>query len=168
MPQLPGGRHIAIQPESLNKLCERVKTGFRVHELMSIESREHLLNYIDILFFKPKEPGEIPGSTAQGSDFPPEDMTPYLSGFTVNTFQEELTTWPKADRVAFLAFLESAKVQKYFDELLQLLDEYKEELFRHGSLATAVQIGWWRIDCHPLQPDVFEDETGINTRRRMN
>lgn len=168
MPQLPGGRHIAIQPESLNNLCERVKTGFRVHELMSIESREHLLNYIDVVFFKPKEPADIPGSLAQGSDIPPENMTPYLSGFTVNTFQEELTTWPKTDRDAFLAFLQEPRFRKYCDDLLQLLDEYKEELYAHGCLATRAQIGWWKIGCHPMQPDVFEEETGINTRKRMN
>lgn len=168
MPQLPGGRHIAIRPSSLHKLCEEVKNGFRVHELMSIENTESLLNYIDVVFFRTGKDADNPVNIANGSDAPPEDLTPYLSGFTVNTFQEELTAWPKADRDAFLAFLESAKAQKYFDELLQLLDEYKEELFSHGRLATAAQIGWWKTGCHPLQPDVFEEETGINTRKRMN
>lgn len=168
MPQLPGGRHIAVKADSLFALCDDAQRGFRVHELMSIESSEQLMNYIDVIFFKAAGTDYKQPQTARGSNAPPEGLVPYRSGYTVISIQDKLGEWIKEDRAAFLDFISDPRTQEYFNQLLIELEKYKQRLFKHGNLVTRIQIGWWKTGCHPLQPDVWEEETGINERKRHN
>ena len=89
MPQLPSGLHFALDPSPLQEIVNNAyEEAIKVHNLMAIESVDHLFSHINILYFKEtSENVEFPLS--EHSALPPKKLEPYPSGFNLITIKSE-------------------------------------------------------------------------------
>jgi len=153
MPQLASGRHIAIGTDSLNGLLEAVMTGFRIHELMSIQAPEHLSPYLDIYYFRPAESNDPAVEYTDAALTPPDGLVPYKSGHTLATLYTGWQQWPAEDRQAFVDFMAEPRFSDYLNSLFAYIEDYKQAIRDNGPFTARVQAHWWDTGIHPLQPD---------------
>ncbi len=153
MPQLPSGRHFAFKAGSLFELYEEALLEAKfVHELMAIETTNHLFRHIDILYFKEKDNNESTMSLMESSGIPPENLEVYSSGFTLYTILEEAQNWSEEDQNFFVDYLESNKVKGYLNSLLDDVEEKKQLLLSDESPQLQRMLAtMWELGCHPLQ-----------------
>jgi hypothetical protein len=151
MPQLPSGKHFALNDYELRQMFLKLENGFRVHELMAIEKPEHLLPFVNVIYFKPSKDAMIYDNHEKSAKMP-EGWQPYQSGFTLLTIRDELEQWPAEDRQAFAEFLSGAYYQDYLQSLLQDVEKVKSALLAEGPAIARVQAWWWKEGIHPLQP----------------
>lgn len=62
MPQLPSGRHVAIQATPLNEMIKHASDPGIVHKIMAIDSMDKVLQYFEILYLVPRvndDEGEV-------------------------------------------------------------------------------------------------------------
>jgi hypothetical protein len=153
MPQLPSGLHFALDPTPLTDLVRAVFHSKQVHDLMAIEHMGHLLEYIDIMYFRPVSHGGMPYECAQNSDRPPTDLEPYPSGYTLRTIRGPFDTWSSEDQAAFEAFLDAPRTREFLQKHLDLVFEAKDELLSKPATLPGLLATWWKAGCHPLQED---------------
>ncbi len=153
MPQLPSGRHFAFKAGSLFELYEEALLEAKfVHELMAIETTNHLFKHIDILYFKEKDSDDSRMNLLNNSDVPPENLEDYPSGFTLYTILGEVKNWSDEDQDFFIEYLESEKVQGYLKSLLDDVEEKKQFIMSDKSPQLQRMLAtMWEIGCHPLQ-----------------
>ena len=158
MPQLPGGRHIAICADSVHELIERAARGLGTHELMAIESVAQLRPYIDVLYFRPGDDTETHSRVADGSNRLPIGWVSFRSGFTLATIEPEQARWAEEDRCAFEEFLQLERTRRFIQELLAYVQAAKVAILERGPFLARVLALWWHAGVHPLQPG-GQDET---------
>jgi len=153
VPQLPSGRHFAFKAGSLFELYEEALLEAKfVHELMAIETTNHLFRHIDILYFKEKDNNESTMSLMESSGIPPENLEAYSSGFTLYTILDEAQNWSEEDQNFFVDYLESNKVKGYLNSLLDDVEEKKQLLLSDESPQLQRMLAtMWELGCHPLQ-----------------
>lgn len=156
MPQLPSGRHVAIQATPLFALMERALQGGVITRLLRIEHIEQLWPYVDVMYFL-ELPGVSPVNVAPGGLPVPSDLEPYASGCTLATIGSELTGWSEADREAFDAYVASERVQVHLAALLREVTDLLDRLAREGEFETRLQALMWKTHCHPVQGDETDD-----------
>ncbi len=152
MPQLPSGKHFAINDYELQEMFRKLAGGFRVHELMAIEKPADLLPYLNVLYFKPTDDA-VTHDYHEKSAKIPDGWQPYQSGFTVVTIRKELKKWPVEDQRAFAEFLTGEFCQGYLQSMLQNVEMIKAALLEAGPHVARVQAWWWKLGIHPLQPE---------------
>jgi len=152
MPELPSGRHFALGTGPLSELLESVTDGFRIHELMAIETPEDLSRYLEIYYFRPCGEDEEATEYTEASLTPPDGMIPYRSGQTLKTISGEWSRWPDEDRQAFVDFLNEPRFRDYLNDLFDYVEEFRQTIRDSGPFAARVQAHWWDAGCHPLQP----------------
>ncbi len=108
MPKLSSGRHIGITAERLADLARQYEETGGPTELERAQGIEDLKPFIDVLYFHAATPIKAP-KAATGSKLLSE-LTPYPSGFTLATIEEEMRSWPEDDREAFNAFLRRSDI----------------------------------------------------------
>ncbi|TDU66577.1 hypothetical protein EI77_03672 [Prosthecobacter fusiformis] len=151
MPQLPSGLHFALDPTPVAELIRLVSQAKAVHELMAIETIEHLYPHIEVMFFRSRQAS---GQERQYSEFsaaPPEDLEPYASGFTLHSIQTEFQNWSPEDQVAFAEILHSPRTQSFLQRELDEIMAMKEELRANPTTLAGMLASYWRMGCHPLQ-----------------
>lgn len=151
MPQLPSGRHFAIDTAPLQKILDDAQTAGGVHHLMNIDSIPKLFQHIEVLYFRPI--GETPTDWTYCDDSIPRPtgFEPYPSGFNLETIRSEYATWDAADQAAFVAFLNEERVSRYFEHSLSVIREHQERLLQVPSSLPGLLATWWKLGCHPLQ-----------------
>lgn len=153
MQQLPSGRHIAIGTDSLNGLLESVATGFRIHELMSIQAPEHLSPYLDIYYFRPADANDPAIEYTDAALTPPDGFSPYKSGHTLATLHADWQTWTADDRQAFVEFLAEPRFNDYLNNLFTFIERYKQNLHDSRPFASRVPAHGLGAGIYPRQPD---------------
>jgi len=150
MPQLPSGKHIALDPSPLQKLLDEVSEGLNVHELMEIESVGQLFSRINVLYLRSSGSGSrLP--LAKFSVVPPENLEPYPSGFNLVSIQGEVETWDVADQKAFITFLNEERTNAFFENILDTVRTYQEKFTEHPDTLQGLLALWWKLGVHPLQ-----------------
>ncbi|MHB8679324.1 MAG: hypothetical protein ACYC7G_06280 [Rudaea sp.] len=158
MPQLPSGRHVAIQAAPLFSLMEdSMRAGAIITRLLRIERVEHLYPYIDVMFFIELDGARTEG--APGGQPIPEGLQPFPSGFTLASIGAERATWPQTDRAAFATYLASDRVRAHLVALFNEVERLKQRLADEGDAETRLQVLWWKQNCHPVQGAETEDPT---------
>jgi hypothetical protein len=157
MPQLPSGRHIAIQATPLFALIEAACLPEAViTRLLQIEEACDLAPFIDLIYFR--ESGDVPTPiVAPGSQPVPSDLKPYVSGHTLATIWDMAADWPASDQEAFAAYLASEQVQNFLAALLDEVARVKHRLSREGDDLQRLQALMWETGCHPLQKEDADD-----------
>lgn len=154
MPQLPSGRHVALDPSALQTIVDGAFEGIAAHELMAIESENDLFSHIMVLYFRPK-PGEgSPLPLAKGSLAPPQDLEPYQSGFNLVTIKEEWERWDDDDKRAFVRFLRDGRTGEFLENILQTVKTLQEDLLSRPTTIQGTLATWWRLGIHPLQDPI--------------
>ncbi|WP_395739945.1 hypothetical protein [Prosthecobacter sp.] len=156
MPQLPSGRHFALDVEHLYKLIEDAFKAQWVHKLMAIEKVEDLHPYIGIVLLRPAEQDMVSQVLAKGSLPVSETLEPLPSGYNLANVHELTSTWSEEDQTAFQAFLKEARLQTHLQNQLQAVEEAKEKLLGQPDTTAGLLATYWKMGCHPLQEQ--EDE----------
>ena len=150
MPQLPSGRHIALDRQSLAQLIERMQDETFVNDLLVIERPNDLLPYIDLIYLQPgTRAADI--DYAEGSVPAPEDLEPVHSGFTLKNINQAVKDWPEEDTQALIEFLRSKRTREFVADTLKIVAEEKKKLLAHPSFAVRCQAAYWLGGVHPLQ-----------------
>lgn len=152
MPQLPSGRHVALDPSPLQDLVSSAYSKISTHELMEIESTNQLFSYINILYFLPKD-NNSKLSLATFSMGLPEGLAPYYSGFNLVTIKNEMNNWVEKDKKAFISFLNETRTNLFLENILQTIQKYQNELMEHPHSLQGMLAQWWKLGIHPLQED---------------
>jgi len=158
MPQLPGGRQIAISPEPLNALLMQANHFGNIHKVMAIKSVDDLLRYIDVLRLVPEADagGESLETNFTSDSLPvPAGLVCVPSGHHLSDWKAYAADWPEEDKAAFLEFL-SGRAAPLLDEYLEAVVSTQEKLRGAEDFLTKVLVGWWEAGCHPAQEEGWD------------
>lgn len=108
MPMLPSGRHTGITANRFACLADQYEETGKPEVLGHVHSDNDLKPFIDVLYFHAAPPIKTP-KTSPRSQLPGE-LTPYPSGFTLATIEDEVRSWSEDDREAFHAFLRRSDI----------------------------------------------------------
>lgn len=152
MPQLPSGRHVGLNPSPLVDVLENAYNKWGAHELMAIESINHLFAYIRVLYFKAEQGYGTNGTGYQTFSLVPSDeLTPYDSGYNLITIQDEMENWDYCDKKAFIDFLNEKRTNNFLENTLNKVREAQNELLDQPTTLQGMLATWWKLGCHPLQ-----------------
>lgn len=157
MPQLPSGKHFALDPSPLQKVVSEAYDGLAAHELMAIENIDQLFSHINVLYFRPAEETPYSLPFAKFSIVPPDGLEPYFSGFNLISIQDEFDSWDHEDQKAFVKFLNEKRTNNFLEDLLETVKEYQGQLTKHPSTLQGMLALWWKLGIHPLQDDEYEN-----------
>ncbi len=152
MPQLPSGKHIALDPSPLQNIITEAYEGLKVHELMAIENTPQLFSHIKVLYFRPTEESSSM-SLAAFSIVPPDGLEPYDSGYNLASIKNEVETWGNSDQKAFIDFLNETRTNRFLEELLEIVSKYQEQLTDQPTTLQGMIALWWKLGIHPLQEE---------------
>ena len=111
MPMLPSGRHIAVQPDRLFELIRDPNGHGDDGRLFAIHTVEDVKRYLDVIELVPTLPeDEALTDAAPGSMPLPPGMRAQSTGYSLAECDALLSHWADADREAFAAFLQEARV----------------------------------------------------------
>ena len=154
MPQLPSGRHVAININPLVALLREAENIGNVHKIMAIKTLADLDPYIEVIYL-------VPGADSEGSsdrDFRsdslpvPPGLVQADSGYRVSDWDQLTADWSEADKTSFRQFLEgrgALLLQKGLDVALDV----KKLLRNASSPAIRILAGWCDAGCHPSQEE---------------
>lgn len=152
MPQLPSGRHIALDPSRAGELTDGATKPFLTHKMMAIESVIDLLPYIHVIYFKPATNINDDRPINKFSNPLPEDMEMYDSGYTLANIKAEVDGWSDSDQQAFHEFLCGDALTCLLNDLYKNICDTRDILAQYPPASTAgLMAAWWQAGCHPLQ-----------------
>lgn len=136
MPMLPCGTHIAADPDPLRELLEGVGSGFNAHRIMSLESADDLLGWLDMLVL---DPDDLASSTPVGRL---GDWERYADAHG----------WDAADRAAMRKFV----IERVLPSMARIMDTNVQDA--QVALLKSVMVAGALARCsregvHPLQAE---------------
>ena len=152
MPQLPSGKHIAIQANGFDSLYDAAFNGTQAHKLMQIQSIEDLYPYIEVIYFVQDIKQQRDDNNTVADTYP-AGLRPAPSGYSLVSIQPECRCWSRQDRKAFEEYLESARMQAFFAALLEDVKQKQENLIKEGPELGRFLALCWITNCHPLQEE---------------
>lgn len=158
MPQLPSGRHIALDATPLEAIVDRAYEGLAAHELMALVTVEQLFSHVNVLYFRTSEGGPTRALAAQSAALP-EGLEPYPSGFSLSSMQPEVERWSPEDQVALKQFLNSERTHDFLAGLLEVVRNLQKELLQQPATPQGMLATWWKLGIHPLQDDESDETT---------
>jgi hypothetical protein len=150
MPQLPSGKHIAIQATGFDALYDEAFNGTQAHKLMQIQTIADLYPYVEVIYFVHDIKAEH-GKNATGPQAFPAGLRPAPGGYSLVAIQHEFNHWSRQDRKAFQAYLESDRIRSFFAELLEDVKQKQEKLLKEGPELGRFLALCWKTGAHPLQ-----------------
>ncbi len=163
MPQLPSGRHIAIQLDPLDALLNDVANPGNVHRIMAIKDLASLAPYVRILFLVPEGKclaAEPPEEFREGSLPRPPGLVVTDSGYTLARLDELNADWSDEDKQAFQAFLDD-RCQELFALGLSHTERARQWLLHESGMPARLLALWYQAGCHPCQEEGWaESDTG--------
>jgi hypothetical protein len=121
MPQLPSGRHVAIDVKPMDDLLDNWHEEACRLELIGIQRVEDMFPYVRILELVPGDPSsQENGSPQQPSPLPP-GLNPRDTGRRLNGWPSQFDDWSAQDRSAFQVFVD----ERLIDHLGSTLAEAK-------------------------------------------
>jgi hypothetical protein len=154
MPQLPSGLHFAVDTLPLEQVLDDAYGGRCVHTLMAIKDLQQFFAHVRVLYFRPRAPLAPQAAAVQcsrHSDTMPEDLELFPSGYDLVTIKDEYTKWSREDQDAFIAFLNSPRMDAYFTEALDTVRQHQQNLLGQPWTLPGLLATWWKLGCHPLQ-----------------
>ena len=155
MPQLPGGRHVAIHAKPLADLLGDANNPANVHKIMAIASHHDLEAYIEVIFLVPEaEAGDqVHASKFFDNSLPrPPGLVSFRSGYCISDWPVLTKDWSDPDKLAFREFLNVRGVAVYDDWLAQVRLA-QESMRKSSEMTTNILAAWMAAGCHPAQEE---------------
>lgn len=130
---------------------------------MNLDNTKKLYEHINILYFRQSNQR----SNLELSKFsvvPPDGYEAYASGFNLMTIEDELGSWSAEDQAAFVRFLDTKRVSKFLESLIEEIDEPRTELTNSPLTIPGVRALWWKRGIHLLQQEQIESEQSAQLR----
>ncbi len=153
MPQLPSGKHIAIQANRIDEMYDEAFNGTQAHKLMQIEDIEDLYPYVDVIYFEGDSDYVNAEDGAPGSIAMPDGLRPVNSGFTLATILQDIANWCEEDRKYFSDHLRSERVVGLLNSILGDVKQKQVMLLEEGPELGRLLAMYWRAGVHPLQEE---------------
>jgi len=152
MPQLPSGRHVAVNAEPIQALIDKAYETVPPAAFLAIKSRLDLLPYIKVIYLREASGGDIVQEHMASQPVPP-GMEAYDSGYNLLNIKDEVQSWSREDQEAFMDFLNSERFETFLDGVFQTVQKVRTELQEHGTFLQQVASYWWQAGVHPAQDD---------------
>lgn len=152
MPQLPSGRHVALEPEPLNKLIDDVvnERTAAIWPLLAMECPNDCIKHFELVYMETSCDGDIP-SLAKASVPIDSALRKVHTGLTLSDVLADTSDWSSEDKEFFCEFLSSERVQAFLVDHFDHVQKVKTALLEHGSSLQKWQTQTWLSGCHPLQ-----------------
>lgn len=160
MPQLPSGRHFALDYVPLWEAADAASAGSNIPAFMQIKTTADLAAYTRLLWLIPiGADSDEPVRLLDGSHAPPAGLTPIAAGFTAAQVDALATSVADEDMEAIKAFLQNDRNLQIQQQTLAKVQACQQALLDHPELSIRIQAGWAQLGVHPLQTG--ESESGL-------
>ncbi len=158
MPQLTSGRHAGLSFVPLETLIREACEGRAVHQLMAIESLDHLDAYAEAVELTPVSTGGravlADGSSPTSLQFDDTDTGVHFDALDPLIDRG----WTPAEVDEFRQFWQSSsRAQDMKVVALSRAREAQLWLLEHGPFVARLAALWWRAECHPAQEEKWDD-----------
>lgn len=158
MPMLPSGRHIAVQPARLFELIRDTTGPENDGRLFAINTVEDVKRYLDVIELVPiVADDEALTDAAPGSMPLPPGMRAQSTGYSLAECDALSAHWTGADREAFAAFLQEARVNTLLGQWLAVAQEAQQRMSREPDFVSTVLSAWRAAGVHPDQEEGWDD-----------
>lgn len=160
MPQLPSGRHIAIDPSPFLELMKSASHFSNIHKVMAIASVPNLLPWLDLMYLV--EPGtanmNLQKYELTDSSFtPPPGLLALNANCRLSRWEALAKDWPPEDCAAMKSFLASERCNQYLTKLVYIA-QLQQELFLVGDdFLPKLLAGWYANGIHPAQEESWSE-----------
>jgi hypothetical protein len=165
MPQLPSGRHVAIDPKRFSELIKNAAHFGNVHKVMAIDSIPTLLPWLDVMYLV--EPGTENQDLkkyelADNSFTPPPGFLALNTNCKLSQWGLLAEEWSTEDRAAMQAFLDSERCNHYLRKFVYAA-KLQQELFQESDdFLPKLLASWYAAGVHPAQEENWnEDDSSI-------
>lgn len=165
MPQLPSGRHVAIDPTRFAELIKNAAHFGNVHKVMAIDSIPALLPWLDVMYLV--EPGsENPDLTnyelADSSFTPPSGFLALNTNCQLSQWEALAKDWSPEDQGAMQSFLSSERFHHFLNNLMHGAKMQQESFKKENDLLPKLLASWYAAGVHPAQEENWsEDDSPI-------
>lgn len=137
MPQLPSGRHLAIDPAPLVQQTEdRNKPQF-VHHFMAVKDVASLAHWLDLHYFMSEEEARDNVKAVDltyGSLVAPAGLVSMGTGYWLADWRTLAVSWTDDDRAAMADWLGSDRVKEQFNYWLKLAERLQQKMLSENAV----------------------------------
>ncbi|MHB0986880.1 MAG: hypothetical protein ACYC05_14990 [Sulfuricella sp.] len=160
MPQLPSGRHVAIDPYPLATLLDAASNPANIHKIMGIDSIPKITNWFEVVYFVTPEEVHGKGIAAEfgeGSLTPPPGLVSLRTGCPLSQWETLAADWSDEDRSAMKTFLSEPRCKDYMEHRLSVVRQQQQDFLSAESFTTRLIAGWWMAGLHPAQEEGWDE-----------
>ena len=153
MPQLPGGRHVAINTTPLSALLGDAGNPGNVHKIMAIAAFKDLDAYIEVLFLVPAiaPAAQLPAPELRSGSMPcPPGLVLVDSGYRLSDWSELTQDWDEPDKTAFRDFLNGPAAALFAESMIEVR-RTQEAMRVSPKFMTRLLTASCDCGCHPAQ-----------------
>jgi hypothetical protein len=160
LPQLPSGRHVALDPKRFADLMSNANHFGNVHKVMAIDSIATLMPWLDVMYLV--EPGTgiqnlEKYELADSSFTPPMGFLAFKTNCKLSRWETLAKDWSLDDRVAMRVFLSSERCSDYLHHFLSVAKSQQELFHESDDFLTKLLAGWHSLGIHPAQEEDWNE-----------
>jgi hypothetical protein len=154
MPQLPSGRHVAIDPTPFLELAKDIDNPFNAHKIMAIQSWPDLWPWLELQILVPEADAseEDRRRAAEQKPLGPPGLIATYPGTRLDKWRAFTTGWSEADIQAIQDLLDH-RAKKHFQKHLDHAKQLQAVLLENPDTLAEVLAHLWKAECHPLQTE---------------
>lgn len=155
MPQLPGGRHVAINATPLAALLDDANNPVNAQKIMAINSPHDLEAYIEVIFLMPEAEAADRGFDTEfiNNSLPrPPGLFAVRSGFCLSDWPVLTRDWNDEDKVAFREFIDGRGAET-FDRCMAEVGIAQDAMRNASEMTAKILAAWMAAGCHPAQEE---------------
>lgn len=163
MPQLPSGRHVAIDPYRLAALLDDASNPANIHKILAIDSLSKMMNWFEVVYFVTPEEANGDGVETElgaGSLTPPPGLVALRTGCPLSRWEALAVDWSEEDRAAMRSFLTEPRIEDYMEHRLSVVRQQQQNLLSSDKFTVRLLAGWWMAGIHPAQEEDWDETWG--------
>lgn len=163
MPQLPSGRHVAIDPYPLAALLDDADNPANIHKILAIDSISLLKSWFEVAFFVTPEEANGAGidtKLGKGSLTPPPGLVTLRTGCPLSRWEALAADWSEEDQAAMKSFLNEPRCKDYMDYQLSVVRKQQQDFLISDNSTIRLLAGWWKAGVHPAQEEGWDQVWG--------
>lgn len=163
MPQLPSGRHVAIDPYPLVELLDDASNPANVHKILAIDSLSKMMSWLEVDYFVTPEEANgdaIETKLGVGSLTPPPGLVALRTGCPLSRWEALAADWSEEDRAAMRSFLSESRIKDYMEHRLSVVRQQQQNLLTSDKFTVRLIAGWWMAGIHPAQEEGWGETWG--------
>ncbi|UTA46863.1 hypothetical protein L1F30_11895 [Simiduia sp. 21SJ11W-1] len=151
MPQLPSGRHVALDPAPLRSLIDKIldEESVTIWPLLAIQKPIDCLQHLEVIYLVPDQGEAL--QLAPGSLPLDANLQKQPTGLKPRDVLHPDFNWPREDKLAFANYLQGPRVAAYLEKQFERVMEVKQALKEHGTGLEQWEVHTWEAGVHPVQ-----------------